>query len=56
MIKIRFLKDIFERNEELKQNLYKKLLPKKAYLRVYLDNDTHACKVLIILVFYTDNI
>lgn len=35
-------KQIFERNEDLKQNLYKRLLPKKAYLRVYLDNDTHA--------------
>lgn len=41
--------DVFEKNEELRQLVESRILPRKSYLRVYLDNITNSCKLLSLI-------
>lgn len=36
--------DVFEKNDELRHLIETRILPRKSYLRVFLDNNTGACK------------
>jgi hypothetical protein len=42
------IKDVLERNNELRELIERRVLPKKGYLRVYLDNSSNLCKYLTI--------
>lgn len=37
------IKDIFEKNDELRQMVDSRILPRKSYIRVFLDNNTNTC-------------